>query len=304
MQRFVHRAGWGIAGALAITLLATIVGVIYAGPLDPPAGVTMTTSTQKYLVYQPFSPAGYPIVITVGGSYVLAQDIGYTVAVPAGKDAIHIAAAGVTLDLDGHTIFGGGTGVNGIVGAPVQTIRNGVITGFTADGITLAAAGTNTVQNVMVYGNGEGINLGDNSTLSECNVFGNTGQGIFVSGLDSTVKGCNVTHNGAQGIHALGARVKILGNHAADNASTSGCADIWVSGPNDIAEGNSAEGSALGHCPFLVEGAGDIVERNTAHSASPAFDYEFGVSCPVGCDIGTVAPASAATGNPNQNVAE
>ncbi len=45
MIRITNRLGWGIAGALAIALLATLGGVIYAGPLDPPAPPAPTMKT-------------------------------------------------------------------------------------------------------------------------------------------------------------------------------------------------------------------------------------------------------------------
>ena len=90
----------------------------------------------------PADTAGFPITISVPGSYVLTSNL----AVPRGLDGIVIAANDVLLDLNGFTIQGGalsfaddGKGIH----APLSgieytglTIRNGTIAGF-SDGIFL-----------------------------------------------------------------------------------------------------------------------------------------------------------------------
>ena len=61
--------------------------------------------------------------ITQPGSYYLTGDLN----VPAGKDGIHVDAAGVTIDLCGYSIVGGITGIWGTVPDGVLTVRNGQV---------------------------------------------------------------------------------------------------------------------------------------------------------------------------------
>jgi len=93
----------------------------------------------------PADTPGFPITISVPGSYVLTSNL----TVPRGLDGIVIAADDVLLDLNGFTIQGGalsfldsGKGIH----APISggeykrlAIRNGTITGF-SDGIYLFAS--------------------------------------------------------------------------------------------------------------------------------------------------------------------
>ena len=46
MPRIQNKIAWGVAGALALLLIAALAGVVFGGPLDPTAapGSTMKTS--------------------------------------------------------------------------------------------------------------------------------------------------------------------------------------------------------------------------------------------------------------------
>ena len=50
MQRMMNRAGWGVAGALALALVLVLAHAIQAGPLDPPGPVGSTMKTLGDLV--------------------------------------------------------------------------------------------------------------------------------------------------------------------------------------------------------------------------------------------------------------
>jgi hypothetical protein len=282
-------------------------GVIYAGPLDPPAGVTTSTTTQRNLIFQP--AAGYPIVISSPGSYVLAEDIGFTVPVLAGQDAIHITGPGVTLDLDGHTVSGGGgTANNGIVvsgggSGGAATIRNGIVTGFFNIGIDASGASYNTVEDVAVSGapfSGAGIVVGDYGTVSNCLVVLEN-NGIVAAGIDSTIKGSRVSANRVSGIKVLNTNDQIIGNYAADNQGAGVAAEIYVAGgTNDVVEDNSAYNNAPGKNVFRIASIGDVVLHNVARSGGGlGTDYVIGA----GNDVGPITTAAAA-GAPDGNVAE
>ncbi|MGH7623318.1 MAG: DUF1566 domain-containing protein, partial [Gemmatimonadaceae bacterium] len=45
MRTVMNRAGWVVAGALALALLATAAGVVWGGPLDPPGAPAPTGKT-------------------------------------------------------------------------------------------------------------------------------------------------------------------------------------------------------------------------------------------------------------------
>jgi Right handed beta helix region len=310
MSRITNKLGWGVAGALAVALVASIAGVIYAGPLDPPAGVSTSTSTQRNLIFQPATPAGYPIIISgAQGSYLLAQDIGLTVPVPAGQDAIHITGPGITLDLDGHTVSGGGgTAASGIVvsgggSGGAATIRNGTVTGFLADGIDASGTSYNTVEDVAVSGAptsfSPGIVVGDYATVSDCSVVLGA-SGIVAVGIDATIKGSRVSANKLYGIVAQNTNDQIIGNYVADNSGSGGAAEIAVNGTNDVVEDNRAYNNAPGKDVFRISGTGDVVLHNVARSGGGlGTDYVIGA----GNDVGPITTA-AAGGAPDGNVAE
>jgi hypothetical protein len=79
----------------------------------------------------PGDAAGFPVTISRPGSYRLSSNL----TVPAGVNAVHITASGVTLDLNGFTIVGPKVfpGALGIIGDNQTDVRigNGSVVGFT-----------------------------------------------------------------------------------------------------------------------------------------------------------------------------
>lgn len=78
--------------AVGIGIVAMLATVARGGPLDPPAGPAPTGVTR---IFQPASCAGFPIVLSVKGSYELAESITGCAA----KDGIQVTANDVSLDL-------------------------------------------------------------------------------------------------------------------------------------------------------------------------------------------------------------
>jgi len=139
------------------------------------------------------SGTGFPVTISNSGSYVLTSDIHVTTSDAIG---ILINAATVDLDLNGHTIDGGGTctglpvasctagsGQVGISanagGAPVGTlhIHNGTIRGFSSNPTNSAAMFLSDV--------------GDGTLLERLNIAENGGNGaiqLYTSGVGGIVR--------------------------------------------------------------------------------------------------------------------
>jgi hypothetical protein len=125
--------------------------------------------------------AGFPITITQSGTYVLTSDL----VVNGGTDGIDITAAEVDLDLNGHSMSGGGS----CTGAPVSACTGA----NSSDGIAFngSASGHIRVHNGTVrgfgnygiegYESGNGIRL-ENLTLAENSAYGTyLGTGSYTS---------------------------------------------------------------------------------------------------------------------------
>ena len=181
--------------------------------------------------------AGY--TITKSGSYVLVADVTMT----ADVSAIVIMAGldDVTIDLNGHTLIGTGSGLgaSGIFAGDSSRLRifNGRIQGFGRDGVSV---GHEThIHDVTVADNGQyGISAIRSSLIERCTAIGNNKDGGF-AGIrvfgGSTVRDCtsvanNPTSTGSTaGILAMGGGHTIARNRCSDNTS-----------PDDEAVGISA----------------------------------------------------------------
>ena len=152
-----------------------------------------------------------PATITASGAYCLAADLAY-----AGEGAaITIAAAAVTLDLNGFTLAGqAGPGRPTIgvesFGVDGVTVRNGVVTGFR--------------QGVLLKG-------GIGHRVEEVRAEGNWFLGIYVYGASSTIQACEVLTTGGStvpndtipiGIRGAGDDVVIADNLVQDTYAPPG----------------------------------------------------------------------------------
>ncbi len=223
MPRIMNKLGWGVAGALGIALLASFAGVILAGPLDPPVGVTTSTSTQEVLIFQPSCPGGLPITLSAPGSYRLAQNI---TGCGGGADGIDITAAGVTLDLGGFSMTGVG-GSNAAIrvfpGASNAVVRNGTVNGWGSFGVDIEAANGLIADLNVSSGGYMGIfvfGASASARISRCATTGNAATGIYVSdGAHAIVEGCESASNGNYGVATrLGSTITIVGSDVHDNA--------------------------------------------------------------------------------------
>ena len=103
----------------ACACVLSSLGPVAWGQINPPPGPIVETRPQIVS-----ASGGLPIIIPAPGTYRLGSDV--FAAGPT--DGIHINAPDVTLDLDGHTLDGGGFAGNAIVmNAPgAVAIFNGI----------------------------------------------------------------------------------------------------------------------------------------------------------------------------------
>lgn len=181
-----------------IALLAACAGATaapwtVAGPLNPPAGpITPTYKTlaevePRAAVQALPGDAEALHVITQPGSYYLTGNITGV----AGKAAIKIASADVTLDLGGFAVTGPGPTSNpahagvlvpllGPAASPNITIRNGSIRAWTT-GVNATYATNARLESLATFGNSTGLDLGGDGLISDC-VSENDGNGIRSGG--------------------------------------------------------------------------------------------------------------------------
>jgi len=163
--------------------------------------------------------------ISEPGSYQLSRNLQTT------GDCLVITADNVTIDLDGYTIEGDGTGQgigDGDVARENITIRNGTVRNFRI-GVGLAKpGGQHSVRSVIervraVQNTFFGIRSGMHSVVRDCIASDNGTSGIFVSG--GLIVGNIANNNPSAGILAL-CPSNLVGNFASGN----GFMNIFTSG--------------------------------------------------------------------------
>ena len=308
MPRMMNKVGWGISGAVALALLATLAGVIYAGPLDPPRP---PAPTQSNLIFQPATCAGFPIMLSTPGSYAFAENI--TIPAACAKDGIDFAANGVTLDLRGFTLQGAAgakTGMNVPSTRDGLVIASGIVRDWPTGGVDISNSYFSRVSHLQVIANGPGasyggqLQVGWDATVSDCQVASGAwgAIGIVAVGNRSVVRDCTVSQNEAQGIKVLGIGNRIKGNHVMGNDTTVGCADIWIVGPANVVQDNTAGFGSNDTCPYYIEATatGSIIHRNVAHGGG---GLNFFNLCGAFCDVGPIGTAASST-SPWANISD
>jgi hypothetical protein len=273
------------------------VGVVNAGPLDPPASVSTTTTTGPTQIYQPSGCAGFPIVLSTGGSYILAQNIVMPAA--CAKNGIEITVDGVDLDLGGFRVHGAGSpsldGIKNLGGCGNCEIKNGIVRSWGGVGINMAGSNNAQISEVRVSSNrGAGIVLGSMTSVRDCSVVSN-GQGAPSDGIDASVAlnpvidACESNGNTRHGI-SLGTGGVIRDCVASENSSngieivgmdtvvrdcltrSNGSYGIFSAGSRARISRNHAIDNhvTLGCAEIWITGAGisSIVEDNSAENAA------------------------------------
>ncbi len=256
-----------LMAASIIAILATRAG---AGPLDPPAP---PASTNRNIIFEPASCAGFPIAISQPGSYTLGSNI----TMPGGctsKDGIDINANNVTLDLNGFSVIGlGSAGVGGsgiVAGSGTTNLRlsNGILNSWAGDGVDFSNASSSAIDRVTASGstNASGFGLGATSVLSECVSNGNY-NGVAALGSNSTVRGCDLSSDAQVGVF-VGASVSgvlMAGNHVTNSGT-----GFRILGNQNMVEDNAVSNAVAPWYLVNIGGSsvGNIVTRNVADNSS------------------------------------
>jgi hypothetical protein len=142
-----------------------------------------------------------------GGSYMVTANL-----VPAaGQSCILVAAPGVIVNLNGHTLTGTGAGV-GIVIEPGMSgadVFGGVVTGFTT-GI---------------------LDDGNSALLETLTVVNNVGNGVVMNGVDGSILDTSVViSNGANGVYLLNTKDCIVkyNQQIAKNGTSGQGYGVWI----------------------------------------------------------------------------
>ena len=221
-----------IITAAALTLTAA--GLLFAGPLNPPAGpITSTNKTlqevePRIAINTTNTPgdADSLFKITQRGSYYLTGNITGVVGKHGVEIAVGADGSSISIDLMGFElagVFGSLDGIS-VAGASITrnvAIRNGTVRAWGGDGIDMLSGLNNLLSDLRIEGNGgrgilagsvstvtgctalsnsdDGIYAGDGSTITGCTAFSNTGTGISTQ-FGSTITGCSAFGNRGDGI--------------------------------------------------------------------------------------------------------
>ncbi len=257
----------------------------FAGPITPPPGpVAGTPGPEPRIAINAVNTPGDAdsvFKITAPGSYYLTGNV----AGESDKEGILILASHVTVDLNGFAVVGTTGSRSGIAagsGAVGLRLRNGVISGWGDDGVSLplgsgsstliedllvtgnADVGINSggvaiVRGCVVRGNGNvGISTGSACQVIECTSMDNGGTGIFVAS-ESIVANCASILNDADGIYLTS------GSHAINNTvSQNGLHGIFLSGSGVVSGNSCGDNGRLGSGGGITSGGSDSrIEGNT-----------------------------------------
>ena len=231
--------------AVAATALLATVGASTAVASDGVTEINMAAAAVGDIT--PGDAPGLPVTISTEGSYILTGNLSTN---STGINVIEVTASHVTIDMNGFTISGPGSGTgNGIFAASVSTsdieVRNGVVREMGSAGVRLAGF-RGRVINVRVIDNDDrGIQLGGTSLVKNCLARNNDGQGISAS------TGSNVIENIAQ---------------ANGNASTGNLGGIFAGNNSyvygNVSNDNFGEGIVTGSGATIVNNS---TSENTEH---------------------------------------
>jgi large repetitive protein len=214
------------------------------------------------------SAPGAAAAAHVACGQVVTEDTSFDSDLACFGSGVTVGAAGIVIDLRGHTISGtSGAGVWNQAHADV-TVQNGRVEGFTR-GILLLAP-RNTVRKIVAARNeADGILVQSDGGLVERNVavdnhdrFFTGGHGLFAGGDGARVIG-NTAVGNYTGIVAGGNRSLVEQNVAIDNISPTNRLGMGLSlsGVDSVFRKNVAMGN--GECGIRAGGRGNRLTDNT-----------------------------------------
>lgn len=252
------------------------------GGLTPPGspGETMKTLQQV----EPRMPLNSATTITQSGSYYLTG--------PVTNGGITVSASDVTLDLNGFSIVGSGSG-NGITvnsGMLDAVVRNGSIHNFSAGVVMVAALGCRLENLTVVDNASHGIYLNgasgpcNGNVLGTCTLIGNGGDGIHLIGgaagecSYNFLKACIIGNNGGKGIFveeqsANGCRGNEINDCRSVGNSDSG---VRVEGDGNRIVGNVIGNNSGSNAGLAVQGSGNLISGNTVQGHADNYNFTVG----------------------------
>lgn len=269
-----------IAAAVLLWPVAAAVGQIDDPPGPPGSEITRMKSLNE--IEPRMIISALPCTLTNRGAYYLTGNLMTT----NDTHGIIIATNDITLDLNGFVLGSASTGsfygislTSATVTFMNLSIRNGVVRGWRAggismpDGINCRLTGITAVENGA--GGGNGIYVGRDWEVEDCLAFKNQGPGITI-GDYTRVRNCRAKENLNNGFHTgIGSVIEkcvSVGNGGCGFfgqtlSSISECVaiantndGIYV-GPNSLAVGNvSGQNTGSG----ITTGGGSRLERNLA----------------------------------------
>jgi hypothetical protein len=182
-----------------------------------------------------------PYTISKPGSYIVVKDL----TTAQNLDCIDINTSNVTIDLNGHTLYGSGTSAGvGIYDISYSdnnmAIFNGTVRDFYSGGILIYGLNTR-IERVNVYNNGSnGISLYSQGLIINCNASNNGSSGISLTS-NGSVFDCNVYNNGYCGIACAEGGI-IRNNNVWSNSYIGIYADYGVVVTGNQATSNQSDG--------------------------------------------------------------
>ncbi len=320
-----HRPMKTVLSLSALAVGGLITGaVLYAGPLDPPAGPvaptfkTLAEVEPRIAINLANTPgdADSRFKITQPGSYYLTGNITGVV----GRHGIEIAASGVTLDLNGFDLVG--VPAMGAFDGVVQNtaslrnvaVRNGSVRSWGRDGINLGSFGVSgcrvedvraadntrigiragfnaVVSDCATSGGQEGVNVLDGSSVTRCTATGTSNWGIN-AGAGSTVANCTADANAGIGIFLVGGGT-VTDCSARANTGNGIEVGLGCEVANSSAVSNSADGirtdsgCTITTCSASQNGDSGIrtIDGCTVIACTVALNAVNGIEVGVGCTI-------------------
>jgi parallel beta-helix repeat protein len=214
-----------------------------------------------------------PYTISQPGSYIVVADL----TTMQNVNAITIETSNVTIDLNGHTLYGfsrfAGNPAYGIISLSDDNIiiKNGIARGFRNCGIYLGGKNCQ-VSNVQVIQNGTlGIYLYNYGSIKDCVAEDNGTGGINVEKSGGIITGNISNNNGASGIYAHDSAI-VTGNSVSNNDNIGISAGFGCTVTDNNANNNVMSG--------IIVGGGSTVTGNSVHN-----NKEDGIKTGDGCTV-------------------
>lgn len=289
-----------IAGALCLSS-----GSLFGqGSLTPPPGTPAPTmksldqiASHGVALNSTNTPgdASNHFIIINPGSYYLTGNLAATEA-----NAIRVAGAGVTIDLNGFQISTSngtpGDGITIVGTAHHCTVKNGSITGF-AQGInTLTQTARNCLFRDITASNctNFGIRAGEGAVLEGCRVHDCSGANAIAAGTASTLRDCTASHNTAVNAIQVGGSSTVTNCTASSNTGTSAISVGFGSTLLNCAAVSNTVTNAI------TTSSGCVLTNCTAASNTATNGFSTGTGCTLhGCaaQANTCTFGFTATGN-------